>query len=138
LKNDPRITIGIPIIGCPSFLDLMLPRAAQYSLSGPPTFPQSLVSYVQSNDPSSTKFTSPDPSQNPFIGKKILVLSGGADKLVPWKASQEFVEGLNVGEKGVKVVYVQDGTGHECTQEMIRHLGEFVVEWGVIKQAIMS
>lgn len=109
----------------------MRPRAAQYSLSGPPTLPESFVSYVHSNDPSSTLFTSSDPSQNPFIGKKILVLSGGADTLVPWKASQAFVDGLNVGEEGVKMVFVQEEARHECTQEMTRRLGEFVVEWGL-------
>ena len=42
-----------------------------------------------------------------------------------------FVDGLNVGEDGVKKVFVQEETGHECTQEMIRRLSEFVVEWGL-------
>ncbi|KAF8313515.1 Alpha/Beta hydrolase protein [Cantharellus anzutake] len=128
LKNDPRVTIGIPIIGCPSFLTLMRTRAAQYRLSGPPTFPDSLVSYIEHNDPSSTE---PNPSLNPFLGKKILILSGGADSLVPWEASKAFIEKLDLGENGVKTVFLEDGAGHQCTREMVKRLGEFMIKWGL-------
>jgi predicted esterase len=65
-------------------------------------------------------------SSNPFIGKKILVLSGGEDTLVPWSMSHAFVEGLEVGEMGVKKVVIQENTGHECTNEMVEEMAVFI------------
>jgi predicted esterase len=65
-----------------------------------------------------------------FQGKKVLVLSGGADELVPWSVSQRFVEDiLDVGEDGVSKTIVYDGVGHECTDEMIDNAASFVVEY---------
>lgn len=50
----------------------------------------------------------------------------GADPLVPWNASEEFVEGLVVGPKGVKKVFVQPNTGHTCSTEMVKEMVEFL------------
>lgn len=119
--------------------------------TGPPTFPHSFIAHVaetspapSSSSPSTTeqvrKGTDSDPARkydpthatdsavNPFIGKKVLVLSGGADPLVPWTASQKFVDELQVGESGRKEVFVQDGAGHECTSEMVERLAKFIWE----------
>jgi len=83
------------------------------------------LALVRNEGPPSTPYFSED-SSNPFFGKKILVLSGGADPLVPWTASQTFVERLVVGPKGVKKVVVQPDTGHTCTLEMVREMVEFL------------
>jgi len=136
LKNDPRISVGIPIIGCPDFLKLMSKRAIDHGLHvGPPTFPDSLVQWVKSTDPASSTadITSSSKELNPFVDKRILVLSGGADMLVPWEASKDFVDALYVDHNrgGVKQVFVQDGAGHECTEEMASKLAEFVWEFGL-------
>ncbi|KAG0700574.1 hypothetical protein DFH29DRAFT_1054643 [Suillus ampliporus] len=66
---------------------------------------------------------------NPFLGRKILVLSGAKDTTVPWVASAEFVENLEVGEGGIKRVVLEEGAGHECTPHMQREAGAFVKEW---------
>jgi len=53
--------------------------------------------------------------------------------LVPWEASKDFVDALYVDHNrgGVKQVFVQDGAGHECTEEMASKLAEFVWEFGL-------
>lgn len=85
------------------------------------------MSLVLAIDPASQAYNSEGLS-NPFHGKKILVLSGEADALVPWVASDPFVKALNVGDQGVKEVNVLPGVGHECTPEMVTHSGRFVWE----------
>jgi pimeloyl-ACP methyl ester carboxylesterase len=123
---DERISFGIPIIGCPDYLKLMEQRAAKFSIAvAPPFFPPSLVELVKRRDPAAKAFDRED-GANPYLGKKVLVLAGGADPLVPWEASREFVERLEVGASGVKKAVVVAGVGHECTREMLVAAGEFV------------
>lgn len=98
---------------------------AGISLDDPLHFPDGLRTLIQRKDPTSTPYRSSE-ALNPFLGKNILVLSGADDPLVPWTASQTFVEHLNVGEKGVKEVFVQAGAKHEVTPEMIQNLVRFV------------
>ncbi|KAF6743261.1 Alpha/Beta hydrolase protein [Ephemerocybe angulata] len=119
LCHDARIRVGVPIIGCPNYLELMAHRAGQHGLSlEPPLLPGSLRQLIQQEDPVYKDYKSLDPEKNPFIGKKVLVLSGKEDVLVPWLASQEFVDKLEVGEDGEKRVHVVNGVGHQCTEEM--------------------
>jgi predicted esterase len=93
------------------------------------------VKWVKSTDPASSTvdITSSSKDVNPFVDKRILVLSGGADKLVPWEASKDFVDALYVDGRrgGIKQVFVQDGAGHEVTEEMTSRLAEFVWEFGL-------
>lgn len=129
LSREPRLTLGIPIIGCPDYTKLISQRAASSDIPfSPPYFPVSFQTYVGTHDPAQLAYRAKDAS-NPFFGKKVLVLSGKEDKLVPWVASAEFVEGLEVGEEGVKRVVVEEGAGHECTRAMQKEAGVFVREW---------
>jgi predicted esterase len=59
--------------------------------------------------------------------KKVLVLSGGDDTIVPWTASQAFVEGLEVGPTGRKEVIVFDGVGHAVPPQMVQAAAGFVL-----------
>ncbi|KAF9452323.1 alpha/beta-hydrolase [Macrolepiota fuliginosa MF-IS2] len=128
LGQDDRVSFGVPIIACPDYLKLMRGRAKKRSIPyAPPYFPASLVALINKRDPVTKAFDRLDDA-NPFLGKKILVLSGGADKLVPWEASRSFVEALEVGSNGVKKVIVQEGIGHECTKEMLEALSTFIAE----------
>lgn len=125
--TEPRLSLAAPIIGCPNYLGLILPRAAKNNI---PTdnsreFPNSLRTLIQRTDPSTFPYTSKG-AENPFLGRKILVLSGAADPVVPWAASKEFVEQLEVGDKGLKEVFVEEGAKHETTPEMVKHLSAFV------------
>lgn len=105
----------------------LITRRAKYSHIElvPPHFPDSLRQYIKQNDPAQAPYTAADES-NPFLGKKVLVLSGGDDPLVPFSYAEEFVTNLNVGPKGVKEVMVAPGVGHECTPEMVKQMATFV------------
>lgn len=119
--------MGIPIIGCPDYLKLIKQRAERSGIAfAPPHIPDSFVNLVKSVDPASTKYTGQD-SSNPFYGKKILVLSGEIDAVVPWGASQEFADGLEVGP-GKKKVIVEKGVGHEMTDRMVAEAVVFIQE----------
>jgi dienelactone hydrolase len=129
LSRDPRITIGIPIIGCPNYLKLMIGRAQKNSIPfEAPQIPNSLISLINRSDPASKDYTSLKPS-NPFLGKKILILSGKEDRLVPWKVNKSFVDALEVGPEGVKKVSVKEGVGHTCTDEMVDEAAAFIGQY---------
>ena len=108
LWTDPRVEIGIPIIGacsfhlllyfrpltvgrptgCPDYLTLISRRCRSHGLPvGPPYLPDSLLAHIRRADPTAAPYAARDAS-NPFWGKKVLVLSGGDDKIVPWAASR--------------------------------------------------
>ncbi|KAJ8488091.1 hypothetical protein ONZ51_g3788 [Trametes cubensis] len=127
LRNEPRIKIAVPIIACPDYLALMSRRAKWHKLPvGPPYFPKALLDLIHRADPAAAPYTTPDAS-NPFLGKKILVLSGQDDKKVPWAtAAKDFVENLNVGKHGVKEVIVEPGVGHEFSPAMVKECARFV------------
>jgi len=74
----------------------------------------------------------PIAGRNPFFGKKILVLAGGKDELVPWAFSEPFVEQIEVGEDGVKKVLVYPGVGHAFTASMLDDVANFVWEEGCL------
>ncbi|KAI0694330.1 Alpha/Beta hydrolase protein [Cytidiella melzeri] len=132
LRHEPRLSMGIPIIGCPNYTHLIKARAEASGVAFvPPTVPHAFIEYLQATDAAAVPYTSPDPSLNPFVGKKILVLSGKDDLLVPWASSDEVVRDLNVGEEGVKKVVVYPGVGHECTKDMVSELAEFVWEYAL-------
>ncbi|KAI0833760.1 Alpha/Beta hydrolase protein [Trametes gibbosa] len=137
LKDEPRVKLGIPIIGCPDYLTLISARAAQHGLGlTPPHFPASFVAYVRGHDPAVTPHTADAGSgENPFRGKKVLVLCGAADTLVPWTASERFVGELDVGEDegGVKEVWVEEGTGHRCSEGMVKRVGEFLWKQALVR-----
>ncbi|KAG6819084.1 hypothetical protein H0H93_015655 [Arthromyces matolae] len=126
LATDSRLTTGIPIIGCPDYNKLIAYRANYYGIElAGKYFPKSLKDNIAKSDPASLVRG----ASNPFEGKKILVLSGAADRLVPWEASKEFVtEKLNTGANGVKKVSLYPGVGHECTEGMVREMVEFITD----------
>lgn len=126
--EDPRIQVGIPIIGCPNYLELIKRRAKTSNIAfAAPYLPASFIQFVKTFDPASQDYSSEE-GTNPFLGKKILVLSGEDDMLVPWVASENFVGGLVVGASGVKKVVVQKGVGHACTPEMVAEAAQFLAK----------
>jgi len=74
--------------------------------------------------------------QRHLARKKILNLSGGADKLVPYSCSEPFISFLShaidkesgwFADGGVELTNkVLEGVGHEMTEEMLREAVEFV------------
>jgi len=125
--TEPRLSIGIPIVGCPDYLALMHDRAKASGLQfRPPILPDSLLKLIEKESPVSALVT----GRNPFFGKKILVLAGGKDELVPWVFSESFVEQIEVGEEGVKKVVVYPDVGHAFTATMEEVVADFVWEEG--------
>ncbi|CAA7268161.1 unnamed protein product [Cyclocybe aegerita] len=124
LGQDPRIQVGIPIIACPDYVALIKHRAKESKVTfGAPYIPATFLAAIEKSNPASQAYRSV--AGNPFLGKKILVLSGEADTLVPWTASKEFVDNLEVGTDGVKSVVVEAGVGHRCTGRMVELAVEF-------------
>lgn len=118
--------------GCPDYLTLISKRAKAHKLPfGPPHIPDSLVQVIKRADPVAAAYTASDES-NPFLGKKILVLSGQKDKTVPWSTAKDFVDGLNVGEQGVKEVMVEPGVGHDFSPVMVKAAGRFIWEHALV------
>lgn len=91
----------------------------------PPYYPRHLGAYVDAYDPANYR---ENDVTNPFLGKRILVLSSAKDNLVPWTTSQEFVEGLEIGD-GVKKVVLEENVRHECTPTMVHEAALFVSDW---------
>lgn len=125
LANDRRIPIGVPFISCPSYAALMERRTKTAFVSnGPPYIPGTLAQLVARIDPASQPFDQADPHRNPFWGKKICMLNGGADKIVPWKCAEDFVRRLAVGpregpngeQRGFRIS-LREGLGHEVTED---------------------
>ncbi|TVY33547.1 hypothetical protein LOCC1_G008443 [Lachnellula occidentalis] len=173
LFNDPRVTAGVVIIGCPDYMRIMTDRArlskrstytttqdAPTTFLGSPDFPHSLITACASHDPKAILFgtspipTSSSPSTSPPLplsdseqhrlrpildaklkGKRILVCSGGADKLVPYHCSEPFLAFLKhatatggwYADGGVVVEdRVYDGVGHAYSDGMVRDTTRFV------------
>lgn len=125
LANDARVTVGVPFISCPSYAKLMERRTkTAFVANGPPHVPHSLAHLIARIDPASQPFDVPDPQRNPFWGKRICMLNGGADKLVPFRCAEDFIHRLKVGPpdgpNGEQLnlrVSVRDDLGHEVTEE---------------------
>jgi len=135
LRNDPRFDVGIPMLGCPAYRVLMKHRAASNNVPfEPPYMPRSLLSLLERTDPDSVDYTNPSPSSpsdNPYLGKKILALHGEADELVPWECTKAFADALEVGAHGRKEVKLEPGRGHECSAFMLAELVKWVVRYGM-------
>ncbi|WVW79583.1 hypothetical protein I302_101552 [Kwoniella bestiolae CBS 10118] len=127
LQEEPRIRIGIPIIGLPfeSFPKYMGPRAESLNIPfTPPTYPPSLLPLLEG-----------DVDHSNYKGKKILTIHGGHDKLVPLDKGQKDIEEIlrvvNASEGGKAEIYVDDETGHAVSREMVRRTAEWVWEFGL-------
>ena len=69
---------------------------------------------------------------NPFLGKKLLVLSGADDRIVPWSSARGVVERLEVGAQGVKEVFVEPGIGHDFSPAMVERAARFIWEHALL------
>lgn len=171
LLQEPRITSGVVIIGCPDYIRVMSDRAGLSKLrtwtdSSPPgseflgskDFPRGLVEAVEKYDPAGLllgKVTARtegtytrEPTEeektrliplmkNTLQGKRILNLAGGADKLVPYKAGEPFLQWLKraVSKDGwfrdggiILEDIVFDGVGHEMSPGMVKEVVRFIGE----------
>ncbi|KAK6523734.1 hypothetical protein TWF281_001706 [Arthrobotrys megalospora] len=145
LVNEPRIKGGVVIIGCPDFQSVMVHRAWKSKLKsyqedkflGSVDYPKTLDHTVRKTDPAGIIMRDRSQTERSTLikerlgGKKVLVLSGGADKLVPYNCSKPFLDLLKSEGQGLVDVsdIVYDGIGHDCTEEMVAELVVFVTDF---------
>ncbi|KAI2630138.1 hypothetical protein GGS21DRAFT_217760 [Xylaria nigripes] len=160
LFAEPRVTAGVMVIGCPNYMNLMQDRARLSKLQtftadqgasflGSKDFPKALISACEKYDPKAILFGTGEISSQPSAseqdrlrpildskirGKRFQVLSGGADKLVPYDAGRSFLDFFkNATGEWYKDgnVYVEDniypGVGHEFNAEMRQAAVRFVL-----------
>ncbi|KAF9765979.1 hypothetical protein IL306_001657 [Fusarium sp. DS 682] len=155
--GEKRIDAAVVIIGCPDFTGLMCGRAAGAKLDcgadfiESKYFPKDLVDICSKHDPKAICFgTSPIPTSlssteqtrlraildERVRDKKLLLCSGGDDKLVPYANTKEFATFLKeaVGEKGwyrdggLEVDdRVYEGIGHKFSPKMVEDAVQFLV-----------
>ena len=143
-----KVTSAIPIIACADYPALISNRLKQSKLvpvvsasssSNTPSawMPSSFLNLLLNSQSRAQSPLLTSPHNTPLgalKGKKLLILSGGADKLVPPEHSRGFIESLrreiDQGElKGTKAAVrevVYDGVGHEFTLEMAEEVRRFV------------
>ncbi|CAE6435463.1 unnamed protein product [Rhizoctonia solani] len=128
MDRDPRLSLCIPIVGSPDFLDI---ATARNNLTGIPLVSSHMTSatrnYILKNDPVSRRRNSL--RLDPFMNKHILALAGAQDGIVPFLATRQFLDRINVGPLGTKRLIIQQGVGHQCTREMVVEMAEAV--WNV-------
>ncbi|TGJ84685.1 hypothetical protein E0Z10_g4052 [Xylaria hypoxylon] len=161
LFAEPRVTAGVIVIGCPDYMNIMQDRARLSKLQtytvdkgisffGSKDFPKALIRACEKYDPKAILFgtgeitTQPSASEQdrlrPILdskirGKKFQVLSGGADKLVPYNTGRQFMEFFKNATSGWYKdgnIYVEDnvypGVGHEFNAEMRQAAVRFVLD----------
>lgn len=138
LLHEPRITAGVVVIGCPDYLALMAHRAARSGIAGGVTgaareFPEDLTEVVKGVDPAAMG-VGEIVRRGLLQGKKVLTLSGGADRLVPVACAEGFWGEVRAARErgewtGEWRDVVCEGVGHECTPEMVRELSKAVNRW---------
>ncbi|KAF3920291.1 hypothetical protein AA313_de0209212 [Arthrobotrys entomopaga] len=145
LVNEPRVTAGVIVIGCPDYQSVMTHRAWKSKLKsyegggflGSVDYPKTLDATVRKTDPAGIIMRNKDSTERVKLiqerlgGKKLLALSGGADKLVPYDCSKPFLELLKTEGQGIVDVtdIVYEGVGHNCTEEMVKELVAFVSDF---------
>ncbi|CAE6472211.1 unnamed protein product [Rhizoctonia solani] len=131
MDRDPRLSVCIPIIGSPDFLEIATPRNNLMGLPLVSSYMTSATrSHILKNDPVSGRRSSLRP--DPFMNKRILALAGAHDGMVPFLATRQFLDRINVGPLGTKQLIIQQGVGHQCTREMVVEMAKFV--WTVALQ----
>lgn len=160
---EERVQAAVVVIGCPDYMSVMTDRArlskrASWlkdngaSFHGSKDFPKALVDAISVWDPRGILFGEDQIPTDPPVplgpseagrlmevldervkGKQVVVLSGAADKLVPYKFTQPFVTFLDEAVKpggwwegGLELRNIAfEGVGHEMSQGMVDECVQF-------------
>lgn len=124
LREDPRVTVGVPIISLPSeCLGTFLARPEPYASIA--LAPPAIHEYF---------FTPSEPEA--YAGKKILTLHGELDRVIPISIGATWFSRIKAqAGEGEIVQTIQDGWGHVVTPEMVKLASEWVWRWGLTEAA---
>ncbi|RPA96565.1 hypothetical protein L873DRAFT_1811182 [Choiromyces venosus 120613-1] len=121
----PRIEGVVSVIGCPDYKRLMAGRAERSGVDVREVFEDAGVGAIVGRlDPAAVGV---EGLKEVWKGKRLLALSGGADRLVPYACSEPFLAEVKgaVGRGELELVVkdiVYDWVKHECTSEMVREM----------------
>lgn len=143
---EERLKWGCSVIGCPSYIALMEHRLGESGVpvrAEAPFLPDSFKRVLGRYDPGMINRVKQEiPPQ--LLQKRILVLSGNDDKLVPWNASKKFINAFqkrleevekgqiqlkNNQTPGKLEVHTYDGVGHEFTDDMKREFDKWILQF---------
>ncbi|KPM44069.1 hypothetical protein AK830_g2426 [Neonectria ditissima] len=121
LAKDPRIHAGIVVVGSPNLTSMLEERLANYKQTQVITadtkeWPKSIEKLYRERDR----------GLEGISGKKILILNGAIDPLVPTKFTHDWVDKFASNNE---VIFVeQDATGHWLSLQMVEKIVDWVVE----------
>ncbi|KAK7965117.1 hypothetical protein PG988_010121 [Apiospora saccharicola] len=159
---EPRLSAGVVVIGCPDYMSIMTDRARltklpTYSAAdngasflGSKDFPHALVEACKKYDPKGILFGTGEIPKPPsdadkerlryildsrLAGKNFQVLSGGADKLVPYAHAKPFLDffksAVETWDKQANISVediVYPGVGHKFDDAMMKDAVRFIVD----------
>lgn len=159
ILQDARFTTAVAVIGCPDYTAMMADRATKSKLAtagpnfvGSSDFPNSLKAAVHDFDPAGLMLRSSTTATDLYFedmnearegalraqvrqrlnGKRIMCLSGGADKLVPYACGEPFLRHLKQVIQTAGGVLLEDivfaGVGHAFSSQMQREARRFIAE----------
>jgi len=118
LAEEPLVKTAVPIIGSPDLTHLLLDRLGGYKSAaevppGTKEWPESIARLYQARDESVTKIS----------GKRILILNGALDPLVPSRFTRPWVQ--EHGDQNDVTFVEQADTGHWLSHQMMDRM----VDW---------
>lgn len=119
LASERTVNAAIPIVGSPNLTDMLVERLSKSNNGNPvdPTrWPESVARIYQARDQNVAQIE----------GKKILILNGALDALVPSKFTLPWVE--KYGDRNDVTLCVLENTGHWMSLEMIDKIVDWVLE----------
>lgn len=124
-RVEPRYSVGVSIVGCADYLSLMKLRyKLVYGLEW--DTPHQVISFDSLVNSNLVKLLEKFDSVNridQFNHKKLLMIFGEKDNLVPLEASQPFLDKVNVN------VFIEAGVGHLLTDTMKLKLQSFLKDY---------
>ncbi|KAI5459582.1 Alpha/Beta hydrolase protein [Mariannaea sp. PMI_226] len=121
LANDSRFHAGVPIIGSPNLAPMMVERLKAYKKTS--DIPAGTIEWPRAIE---KLYQDRDRSLEGISGKKILILNGAIDTLVPPKYTLPWVEKFSANNEVVLIE--QEETGHSFTFQMVDKVVDWVVE----------
>lgn len=121
LANERTVNAAIAIVGSPNLTDMLVERLSKSNDAiansvDPTKWPESVARMYQARDQKVAQIE----------GKKILILNGALDTLVPSKFTLPWVE--KYGDRNDVTLCVLEDTGHWLSLEMIGRIVDWVLE----------